>query len=316
MGAQRRIAVIVVTFNSARVLRDCLHSLPDACAGLSWDLVVVDNASSDDSVRVVRTEAPGATVVQTGANKGYAAGINAGVAACAGGVEAFLVLNPDVRLDAAAVTKLVEGLDRSGAGVAVPCIRDADGRLSLTMRREPTVRRALGEALLGGDRAGQVSWLGEVVTDRRCYDHDRWTDWASGAVMLVSRPCYDAVGPWDESYFLYSEETDFCLRARDLGFRTRFVVGSGGVHLGGESGTSAELWSLLTANRVRQFERRNRGIRTHAFHGAVVLNEPLRAPRSATHRAALAGLVSSSKGRPSWIVPTSSQSPRQPDLPA
>lgn len=307
MGAQPRIAVIVVTFDSAEVLRDCLTALPDACAGAAWHLVVVDNASHDDSTALARSVVPRATIVQAGANKGYAAGINAGVRTCGDDVEAFMILNPDVRLAPTAVARLNDELRRLGAGVGVPRLRDGAGRLSLTLRREPTVVRALGEALLGGRRAGRVPWLGEVVTDPRGYEADCWVDWASGAAMLVSRACFDLVGPWDESYFLYSEETDFCLRARDLGFRTRFVSTADGVHLGGQSGTSPELWSLLTANRVRQFARRHGRLQTNAFRAVVVLNELLRARTSATHRAALTALLRE-RGPGSAIRPTSRQS--------
>jgi Predicted glycosyltransferases len=307
MGAHPRIAVIVVTFNSARVLRGCLEALPAACAGSAWDLVIVDNASSDNSTALARSAAPQARVVSTGDNKGYAAGINAGVRACTDDVDAFLILNPDVRLEPGAAAVLCHELRRSRAGIAVPRLRDGAGRLATTLRREPTIRRAIGEAVLGGGRAGRITWLGEMITDARRYDRDCWSDWASGAAMLVSRPCFDAVGPWDESYFLYSEETDFCLRARDLGFRTRFVSTAGGVHLGGESGTSPELWSLLTANRVTQFARRNGRLKTNAFRAAVVLNELLRARRSATHRAALKRLLGG-RGPGSAVRPTSRQS--------
>ena len=307
MGAQPRIAVIVVTFNSARVLRECLDALPAACAGLAWDLVIVDNASRDNSTALARSAAPQARIVKAAGNNGYAAGINDGVRACADEVEAFLILNPDVRLEPGAAKVLCHELHRSGAGISVPRLRDGAGRLATTLRREPTIRRALGEALLGGDRAGRITWLGEVVTNPRRYDRDCWSDWASGAAMLVSRRCLDAVGPWDESYFLYSEETDFCLRARDLGFRTRFVSTARGTHLGGESGTSPELWSLLTANRVTHFARRNGRLKSQAFQAAVVLNEVLRAGRSATHRAALKRLLSG--GVPgSAVRPTSRQS--------
>jgi N-acetylglucosaminyl-diphospho-decaprenol L-rhamnosyltransferase len=95
------VAVLVVTWNSAGVLSEFLASLPGGMAGTDWRLVVADNDSADDTVAVLRELAPDAVVVQTGRNAGYAAGINAALAATAGwagGIRAALVCNPDVRM--------------------------------------------------------------------------------------------------------------------------------------------------------------------------------------------------------------------------
>ncbi|NUO44597.1 MAG: glycosyltransferase, partial [Streptomyces sp.] len=89
------VAVIVVTWNSAAVLPGFLAALPDGMAGLDWRLVVADNDSADDTVEVLRTLAPDTTIVQTGRNAGYAAGINAALGA-AGDHEVALICNPDV----------------------------------------------------------------------------------------------------------------------------------------------------------------------------------------------------------------------------
>jgi GT2 family glycosyltransferase len=146
------------------------------------------------------------------------------------------------------------------------------------------VGRALGEAVLGG-RAGRFAPLGETVLDDAAYQREGAVDWATGAVMLMSAACLRACGPWDESFFLYSEETEYALRARDHGFLTTFVPGAGVVHLGGASGTSPRLWSLVTVNRVRLYRKRHSAPATAAFWTAVFLREAtraliLRAPRS------------------------------------
>ncbi|MEV8509137.1 glycosyltransferase family 2 protein [Actinoplanes sp. NPDC051475] len=287
------VAVVVVTYNSAAVLPGLLSSLDDGLRGLSWHLTVADNASADDSVAVARRMVPGCRIVQTGRNAGYAAAFNAAVRD-AEPYDAVLLLNPDVRLSAGSGATLVARLGGDGAqrvGIAVPRILDEDGGVALSLRREPTVSRALGEALLG-QRAGRIAGLGETVVDRDAYFRDGTVDWATGAVMLISRACLESCGPWEERFFLYSEETEFALRARDHGFLTALVADAEVVHIGGESRVSPALWSLLTVNRVRLFRMRHSRPATALFWSVVLLREASRAalghPRS---RRAVAALV-------------------------
>jgi GT2 family glycosyltransferase len=129
------------------------------------------------------------------------------------------------------------------------------------------------------------------VRDPRRYESPATADWASGAAMMISAACFAAVGPWDESFFLYAEETDYALRAADAGFALRYVPDATAVHIGGEAHDSPQLWSLLMANRVRLFASRHGRARTAAFRAALVLNEALRAAGSRTHRAGLRALL-------------------------
>jgi N-acetylglucosaminyl-diphospho-decaprenol L-rhamnosyltransferase len=269
------VAAVVVTWNSAEVLPGLLGSLPAAMGSIDWRLVVVDNASEDDTLGVVRRLAPAATVVSIDHNAGYAAGVNAGWDA-AGATEALLLVNPDVRLAPGSVEELAGALAEPRTGIVVPRILDQNGRLSFTLRREPSVRRLLGEALLGGHRAGRWPSLGETVVDAGSYSRPALADWAGGAAMLVSRPCLETVGRWDESFWLYSEETDFALRARDHGFLLRYVPSAIATHLEGEANTDPRLWATLTVNRVRLFRRRHGRVHSWAFWAVALVSESLR----------------------------------------
>jgi len=287
------VAVVVVTYNSGAVLPGLLRSLEDGLRGVSWHLTVADNASADDSVAVAEELVPGCRIAQTGRNAGYAAAFNAALRV-AEPYDAVLLLNPDVRLRPGSVARLAARLGGEGAhrvGIAVPRILDEDGGVAYSLRREPTIGRALGEALLG-QRAGRFPRLGETVVDRTAYFRDGTADWATGAVMLMSRACLAACGPWDERFFLYSEETEFALRARDRGFLTSLVADVEVVHIGGESRVSPALWSLLTVNKVRLYRMRHSPPATAVFWSVVFLREALRAvlghPRS---RRAVAALV-------------------------
>ncbi|MBL7501236.1 glycosyltransferase family 2 protein [Frankia sp. CNm7] len=290
--ADARVAAVVVTHNSERHIPGLASSLPAAAEGVgAVELLVVDNASTDQTVAAVGEHAPTATVLPTGRNAGYAAGINAGVAA-AGPFDAYVALNPDVRLGPGALAALVAALEVPGTGITVPRLVDERGHHQPSLRREPTVRRALGEAVLGGRRAGRVAWLGEVVHTASAYERPGTVDWATGAVMCVSAECHRRVGPWDEGFFLYSEETDFALRARDLGLACRYVPEATALHVGGEAHTSPELYALLARNRVRLYRRRHPAAAAAAFRAAVLLGESIRAARgSVTARAAVAALA-------------------------
>jgi N-acetylglucosaminyl-diphospho-decaprenol L-rhamnosyltransferase len=274
MNLVPNIAIVVVTYNSAEPLPGLLASIDAGLAGLEHQLIIVDNDSADDCVDIARRLAPHARIVQTGRNGGYAAGINAGIAV-AEPHDAVLVLNPDIRLTAGCIATLYRELG-SGVGIAVPLIRHEDGSLAHSLRREPSIPRAIGEAVLG-QRAGRVPYLGETVLDESTYRRAGSTDWATGAAMLISADCARACGAWDESFFLYSEETDYALRARDRGFQTRYVPAAEVTHLGGESRVSPMLWSVLTVNRVRMYRKRHSRAATAVFWCAVTLRESSRA---------------------------------------
>ncbi|MGP3936040.1 glycosyltransferase family 2 protein [Nonomuraea sp. KM88] len=282
-----RMAAVIVSYNSAEVLKDCLSSLPRDLAGV----VVADNASRDESVRVA--EAAGCRIVQLGRNAGYAAAINAAVATLdLGAIDAVLVLNPDCRLAPGSLPVLARALDRPGCGIAVPKLVNSDGSLQPSLRRAPTVTRALAQAVLGGTLAGRSSRLGELVTAPAAYERPCPAAWATGAAMLVATPLVRAAGPWEESFLLYSEETEYALRAADLGWSLWYEPEAVFEHIGGESDTSPMLAALIAVNRVRLFRNRNGPVRGAAYFAAVLLGEAVRALRGQrTARAALVALV-------------------------
>lgn len=303
-AAAPRIAVCIVTFNSAELIRDLAASLPAGCEGTQWSVVVADNASSDDTLSEVARWMPAATIVETGANRGFGAGVNRAIEA-AGDQDGYLILNADVRLGRGCVATLAASLSRE-VGIVVPRLTDAEGRLIWSQRREPTLVRAWADALIGAERAGRRPLLGEVVTDPRLYEAPRVTDWAEGSTQLVGAECLRRCGPWDESFFLYSEETEFDLRARDHGLRTLYQPAATAQHLEGGSAGSPRLWSLLVANRVALYGARHGRAATATFWLATVAREGGRALLGKpTSRAALRDLVSPRRMRqrrgPAWL---------------
>ena len=256
--------VIIVTYNSVHVIGDLLDSLPAALDGLKCEVVVVDNGSADGTAEYV-TARGGCRVVRS-TNVGYAGGINRGVREVAP-ADAILVLNPDVQLEEGSVPPLLAALREPGVGIVVPQVRSPLGTLEFSLRREPTLMRALGLTRSG------LAALSEYVSKPADYAHPGVADWALGAVLLMSRQCYDAVGGWDESYFLYSEETDLCLRARDQGLLTRYEPRSVAVHIGGQSGRDHRTHAMQIVNRIRLYRRRHGLLASWGYYWLTVASQ-------------------------------------------
>ncbi|WP_336209645.1 glycosyltransferase family 2 protein [Nonomuraea sp. LPB2021202275-12-8] len=293
-----RVAVVIVTYNSADVLEGCLASLTAGAGEVQLaDVVVADNASKDDSTAIAdRADLP-VKVVQLGRNAGYAAAVNAGIAALdLDDVDGVYVLNPDCRLRPGAIAPLLACLREPGRGIAVPYMVNPDGSLQPSLRRMPTVGRAVVEAVIGGERAGRLGTLGELVTDPRDYARPGAFAWATGAAMLISPRVVREVGAWDESFLLYSEETDYCLRAADLGWSTWYEPASVIEHIGGDSGVNPMLAALLVVNKVRLYRRRHGRLSGLAYYLAVLAGEALRALAGRrTSRASVTALLRPSR---------------------
>jgi len=306
--ASEQVGVVIVTYNSAAVLPGLLRSLPDGLDKVRWRLVVVDSGSSDESLDIARKSSLDAMCVNLKRNAGYAAGINAGIAAMPE-VTSVLILNADVRLSPGCVRELVRGLRQPGTGIAVPHLRDGRGMLNQSMRREPSIGREFLETVVGAHMLGRIWDVGILVADPEKYTVEQTTDWAEGSTQLISRECLDACGPWDESFFLFSEETDFGLRARDAGFATRYIPTASATHLEGGSVDDPAKWALLCRNKIHLYRRRNGPIRWRLFYLCVLARESSRALTGRkTSAAAIQVLLRPSRlnspAGPNWLSPT------------
>jgi GT2 family glycosyltransferase len=292
----RSVHVVIVAYNSADHLPDLLAGLGAEAgeSGLELQVCVVDNGSTDGGPELVESW-PGADLVRPGANLGYAGGINVCLEHAPADVP-VLVLNPDLRLHPGALTALLDAADADpSVGVVVPLIEDDDGVRSPSLRREPSLPRAVLDALLGARAAALPGTLSEMVWQPGRYARTGDVDWATGAAMLITPQARRRVGRWDdERFFLYSEETDYCRRVRDAGLRVRFTPAARVQHSGGGSGTSPELAALMTVNKVRYFAKYHSRPAAAAFRAAQVLGAALRS-RDAGQRLALGMLLRRSR---------------------
>ena len=282
----RRVAVVGVTYNAADHVLTMLDSLSDGSSAPQIPVILVDNGSRDETCELLREVSDIHLIEQR--NTGYAGGLNRGIAEAPAGHD-ILVLNPDVVLQPGAMDRLSAVLDEhDDVAIVVPALLDEAGHLLPSLRCAPVWWRTLVEAVVGGSRAGRLGESFQPGVDGDLQD----ADWATGAAMLMRRDVIDEVGPWDESFFLYSEETEYCLRVRDAGYRLVCEPRAAMVHVGGEMGRDARLWALRAVNRVRLQRRRSRPSAA-ALRAASVVFESRRAVLGdAVSRAALRALLS------------------------
>lgn len=227
-------AAVVVNFEAGDHLLACVRSLlADRSAGDAPDVVVVDNASADDSLATLQAALPGVRVVPAGGNLGYARAANRGIAATVAPVVA--VVNPDAVVHPGTAGALVGRLGAEpDLGAVGPRILSVDGSTYPSARAEPSPVDAAGHAVLG------LLWRTNPWSRRyRQLDADpdrpRDADWVSGAAVWLRRRALDQVGGWDERYFMFLEDLDLCRRLRAAGWRVAYEPGGVVTHVEGVS---------------------------------------------------------------------------------
>ena len=253
LGQPVDIAVLVVSYNNAGCLARLLDSLQAQLSEASLRVVISDNGSVDGTVALARTY-PGVVVLENQANLGYAGGINI-ARSYAGPCRNVLVLNPDLVLAPGALKRLLRRKQLSGAGVVVPRLLDTEGAVYESLRREPSMLRALGDAVLGSRCSSRPEWASEIEYNSEAYAHPHQVQWATGAALLIDAGLERALGAWDEQFFLYSEETDYLRRVRQAGASIWFEPAAVMTHSMGGSGASQALDSLMAVNRIRYAEK-------------------------------------------------------------
>lgn len=224
-----RLPVVTVTYSPGDHLRALIESLPGATAR-QVGLVMADNGSTDGAPEAAAAEHAFAEFLPTGGNLGYGTAINRAVTEIAGRPDDFdqryvLVVNPDVSFEPGSIDELLAAAQRWPRGAAFgPRIAEADGTVYPSARAVPSLGSGIGHAVLG-----QV-WPGNPWTARYLDDHDMVTEraagWLSGSCLLLRRDAFDALGGFDERYFMYLEDVDLGDRLGRAGWQNVFVPSS------------------------------------------------------------------------------------------
>lgn len=229
------LSIIIVSHNTRADLERCLASLHTSPASVSFEILVVDNASSDGSAEAAR-QWPSVRVIESATNRGFARANNIGVRASTAGL--LLLLNSDTLVPAGAVDGLVRAI-RSHPDVAVvgPRLVDGAGRPELSFGRMVSPLAEFRQRRVMKGLSRQDPRALRRVDEMTSVEHS--PDWVSGACLLVWRADAEAVGLLDERYFMYLEDVDFCAAVRARGRRILFVPSVEVVHLRGRSAATS-----------------------------------------------------------------------------
>ena len=254
-GAVKRLTVVILNWNGLADTRAALASFLRCEAPAAWqvDLMVVDNDSTDGSVETLRREFPQVDVLALRENRRFSGGNNEGLKRALGlGADAVMLANNDTEADPGLITGLLAALDRDPkAGAAAPLIFFAEPR-DLIWYAGATCVPALGLAAHRGLRK----------KNRGQYRKVEETGYLTGCCLLATREAWGKVGLLDESYFIYAEDADWSLRAREAGFKLLFAPGARMWHKVSAASGAASPWKIyqrLRAN-LTLFARHARGI--------------------------------------------------------
>lgn len=248
-----QLSIVIVSWNVRDLLRACLHSLPPA--GPACEVIVVDSASADGTPAMVAAEFPEVRLIASPDNLGYSRGNNLGLRLARG--RHVLILNPDTVVTAGALERLSAYLDaHPETGVVGPQLVYGDGAPQSTRRRFPTVLTGFFESTWAQGWAPPGLLQRYYAADLPA-DQPVAVDWLVGAALLVRAEVVAQVGGFDEGFFMYSEELDWCRRIRAAGWRIAHVPAARILHYEGRSSAQAPAATHIrfNASKVRYYRK-------------------------------------------------------------
>jgi GT2 family glycosyltransferase len=258
------VSIVIVNWNACNYLRDCVGSIIEQTKA-SFEVIVVDNASSDGSQAMLETEFPGVRTILNSANRGFAAGNNQGIKVARG--RYVLLLNPDTLILDGAIDTCVAYADTlKDVGVLGCQVLEDETTIQKTCFKFPSPLNILLNALGLTAKFPKSRFFGRAKMgwwDRR---DEREVDVVSGMFMLVRRQALERVGPMDERYFMFAEEADWCYRFWRMGWRCLFTPRARIMHLEGGGRSTQRSPAVSTKMYVQLqkslllFHRKNRGL--------------------------------------------------------
>jgi N-acetylglucosaminyl-diphospho-decaprenol L-rhamnosyltransferase len=264
------LSIVIVTHNGCDLALATLESAMSSLGDLPVQWVIVDTGSTDGTPQAIEDRWPSIEVMRL-PNVGFAAANNAGFMAARG--RYLLALNPDTVVRWGRFRTLVEAMDaRPRVGAASVIQEEADGSLQ-SIRRDPSIARALSEALLLRRLPGCRRWQ-ERELDRTAYAQERSADWLVGAVLILRSEAIAAVGGFDERFFMYSEEADLCRRMRAGGWEVRHLPVMRILHYGGAP--NPRLAAQKSFSRVQYAAKHFGRLEAGLYRGVLALHHLVR----------------------------------------
>lgn len=214
------VTVSIVNWNTRDELRECLQSVFDQDGSVSFEVIVVDNGSSDGSVEMIRSEfADRVILISNSANLGFGAAHNMAIRRSTG--RYVFCVNPDcLFLEADVLRGMVEYMDANPSiGMLGPRVLNPDGTLQFSARRFPPMIAGLFRHTILGKLFPKNRFVRNYLMTDYSHDDIMDTDWLSGSALMARQETYEQIGTFDERFFMYCEDVDWCKRAHDGGWR-------------------------------------------------------------------------------------------------
>lgn len=239
------LSIVILNYKSKNMVKECLRGIKSVGINLNYEIIVVDNASGDGIGKMLKENFPDVKFIVSPENVGFAAGNNLGIKAANG--RYVLIMNPDIAIFQGSVEALVKYMDtHPDVGLAGPKLLNPDGTVQYSVCRFPGRFTPLYRRTpLGRTEAGKREIARYLMKD---WDHGeaREVDWMLGACLIVRRESLEKVGLFDERFFLYFEDTDWCRRFWEAGWKVAYAPESSMVHFHRrESAESSLLASLF-----------------------------------------------------------------------
>lgn len=242
------VSIIVVSWNTKKLLRECLRSVWEATHAVTFEVMVVDNGSRDGSAEMVMDEFPLVNLFQTGSNLGFAKATNIGIRKSSG--RYVCLVNSDVVVREGCIDKMYLYLEQHGsAGMLAPRILNPDLTLQRSCRGTLSLWNSLCRALALDTVFPRSRSFGGLLMNYWPHDRTRSVDAILGCFWMIRRKALDEVGLLDERFFMYAEDMDWCQRCRMAGWEVVYFADAEVVHHGGASALSAPIRFYVEANR-------------------------------------------------------------------
>jgi N-acetylglucosaminyl-diphospho-decaprenol L-rhamnosyltransferase len=266
------LSIIIVNWNSEDYLRECIPSIDRWTAEVSYEVIIVDNASPSGSIDSIKEQFPEIRLIKSGKNLGFSGANNIGFRESAGNY--ILFLNPDTKLSSAAIDLMMQEAKRlPDAGILGCRLLNSDLSVQTSsIMKFPRIWNSILQIEYLRLRWPELWGIGPLFSDSQPAEVEA----VSGACMLMRREVFEKIGRFSEEYFMYSEDVDLCYQAVRAGFKNYHLGHAAIVHYGGKSSPGAWQTAMKTRAELR-FCRRNYGrLYSLLFRMALVLNASAR----------------------------------------
>lgn len=234
------LSIIIVSFNTREILTDCVKSVIKHTTGLDYEIIIVENDSSDNSLQQIKEleqKYPQAKLINAKANLGFGRANNLGAKTARG--EYLLFLNSDTLIFDNAIKESLDAVKKnSRCGVFSCKLLNANKTVQASGGHFPTLGNVFAWQFFIDDLPLVGTLIPSFHPKLSSYKQNREMDWVTGAFMIIPKIVFDKVGGFDENIFMYTEEMELCFRIRKLGYKTFYHTTPAIIHLGGASGGS------------------------------------------------------------------------------